>query len=111
MTYSFRLKEKNLKRNPPINEQKKRKRKGDRKKESQDSKQKTEESRQIPSRSKPQTPYEILGISPTASSQEIRRAYKLRALALHPDKNPGRDTTKLFQRLVAAYESLMIADN
>lgn len=32
--------------------------------------------------------YEILGISPEATLDEIRHAYHLRALQYHPDKNP-----------------------
>lgn len=107
-----------MKRTPPVDQQKKRKHKRYQSKESSSkssskSSSNSEENsqRQRPSRSRPQTPYEILGISSNATTQEIRRAYKLRALSLHPDKNPGRDTTKLFQQLVAAYESLIDSDS
>lgn len=50
--------------------------------------------------------YAILGVSPTASSEEIKTAFKLKAHQLHPDKNPNKDTTKDFQKIGEAYEIL-----
>ncbi len=51
--------------------------------------------------------YNILGVSRTASADEIRRAYKRKAKDLHPDLHPG-DARKAeaFKSASAAYEIL-----
>ena len=52
-------------------------------------------------------PYTILGVSKTASQEEIRRAYRKKSLELHPDKNRGdEESTKRFQELSDAYRKL-----
>ena len=48
--------------------------------------------------------YSILGIASTASDSEVKRAYKIMAMQLHPDK--GGDT-ELFQQLTDAYERIL----
>ncbi|XP_068644163.1 dnaJ protein P58IPK homolog B-like [Aristolochia californica] len=52
--------------------------------------------------------YKILGISKTASSAEIKRAYKKLALQWHPDKNVDKreEAEAMFQEIAAAYEVL-----
>ncbi|GFF26773.1 putative C2H2 finger domain protein [Aspergillus udagawae] len=52
--------------------------------------------------------YELLGIQHDASTDEIRRAYKRKALELHPDRNYGNveAATKLFAEIQTAYQVL-----
>lgn len=50
--------------------------------------------------------YKALGIPPTASADEVKRAFRNLARDLHPDRNPGKDTTAAFQRINTAYEVL-----
>lgn len=50
--------------------------------------------------------YEILGLNKTASSDEIKKAYRKLALKYHPDKNKAKDATEKFQEASHAYEVL-----
>jgi curved DNA-binding protein CbpA len=50
--------------------------------------------------------YEVLGVAPSATPGEIKRAYRRLALKCHPDCNPGKDTTALFKEINAAHECL-----
>jgi DnaJ-class molecular chaperone len=52
-----------------------------------------------------QDPYQELGVSRTASADEIRRAFRKLAKQFHPDKNPGNKTAEeRFKRLSAAFD-------
>jgi len=50
--------------------------------------------------------YAILGISPDADASTIKKAYRRRAMELHPDRNPGPEATRQFQHLIQAYQTL-----
>ncbi len=58
-----------------------------------------------------QTPYEVLGVKPTASADEIRRVYRKLAKQLHPDLNPGKpEAEQRFKAVAAAYDLLSDTD-
>jgi DnaJ-class molecular chaperone len=58
-----------------------------------------------------QTPYEILGVKPTADADEIRKVYRKLAKELHPDLNPGKPEAEArFKTVTAAYDLLSDAD-
>ena len=51
--------------------------------------------------------YEVLGVSKTASQEEIRKAYKKLARKFHPDVKPADpDAEKKFSEITEAYDVL-----
>ena len=55
--------------------------------------------------------YEILGISKNATSAEIKKAYRKKAIEFHPDKNPGdAEAEEMFKKAAEAYEVLSDPD-
>jgi DnaJ-class molecular chaperone len=58
-----------------------------------------------------QTPYEVIGVKPDASPDEIRKEYRKLAKQLHPDINPGKPEAEArFKQVTAAYDLLSDAD-
>ncbi|KOC65809.1 DnaJ like protein subfamily B member 14 [Habropoda laboriosa] len=52
------------------------------------------------------THYEVLGISPSATYNEIKTAYYKLTLKYHPDKNKGESAKEIFQEISNAYDVL-----
>lgn len=50
--------------------------------------------------------YKVLGVSRTASSSQIRQAYRALCKKYHPDRNPSPEATRIIQRVNEAYEVL-----
>jgi DnaJ-class molecular chaperone len=50
--------------------------------------------------------YQILGITKSASADEIKKAYRKLALQYHPDRNKGKDAEMKFKEVTKAYEVL-----
>ena len=55
--------------------------------------------------------YEVLGVSKSATQEEIKKAYRKQAIKYHPDKNPGNSEAEAkFKDSAEAYEILSNQD-
>jgi len=54
--------------------------------------------------------YAILGVKSTATGDEIKKAYRKKALQYHPDKNPSATAEETFKEINKAYETLSDVD-
>ena len=56
-------------------------------------------------------PYKVLGVSPDASDDEIKQAYRRLAKKYHPDRNPGdEEAARKMQEVNTAYEQIKNPD-
>ncbi len=54
----------------------------------------------------PRDYYDVLGVSKTASAEELKRAYRNLAKKYHPDVNSSPDAAEKFKEVQAAYDTL-----
>src|SRR5471030_1846399 len=55
--------------------------------------------------------YTLLGVEKTVTAEDLKKAYRKKAVQFHPDKNPGnKEAEEMFKKVSEAYEILQDAD-
>ena len=54
--------------------------------------------------------YEILGVSKRATDEQLKSAFRKKALEYHPDRNKSKDAEEKFKEINEAYQILSDSD-
>ncbi|KAI3979363.1 hypothetical protein MKX01_014379 [Papaver californicum] len=58
-----------------------------------------------------ESPYDVLGVSPSATPDQIKKAYRKLALKFHPDVNKQANAQEKFMRIKHAYNTLLNSES